>query len=428
MTQTVSGETSYFSSLRPRLETAPSPVRASVMEHLDYLADKAGKTSQELLSGARFTVHPQYEKDAKAHIEVLLGPFTLEDGDTAYFVALRDRLQAASARTRAGVMIHLDYLADKAGKTSQELLSGARFVTRAQTERDVKHCINEVFQWTSGDAGVASAPHIGQAPGAALDRPIIDQLSWDLDEIEKRSKMLGSYTRIDPEIIEQTHAGINFRFIIYHIESQLWFGQRFSDRSLDPVVKGSLLRPNDVVFDLGCNSGFYTTWFALKALRGHVYAFDPYPWNVAATKANAAINGCANVTAFAVGLGKDNRTIKADMRESKTFNAPEGAEGYEIDLKVDEPTAYLKYNPTFLKIDIEGAEHELADTALLSHQSVQRGYVEMHPGFIQNGGGDPAHFLRRLAATGFDVLDHNLNKIDCFEPVQESQYNFKRGA
>src|ERR1700720_3135624 len=195
------GDTAYFVALRDRLETAPSPVHASVMEHLDYLADKAGKTSQELLSGARFTVHPQYEKDAKAHIEVLLGPFTLEDGDTAYFVALRDRLQAASAGTRAGVMIHLDYLADKAGKTSQELLSGARFVTRAQTERDVKHCINEVFQWTSGDAGVASAPHIGQAPRAALDRPIIDQLSWDRDEIEKRAKMLGSYTRIDPEII-----------------------------------------------------------------------------------------------------------------------------------------------------------------------------------------------------------------------------------
>ncbi|MDR1829019.1 MAG: hypothetical protein LBR29_11870, partial [Methylobacteriaceae bacterium] len=89
----------------------------------------------------------------------------------------------------------------------------------------------------------------------SFDQAVIDRLQRKLDEIEKRVKMEGSYTRIDPYITEQTEAGITFRFIIYHTESKLWFDAGYTDGAMHTVSQNNLLREDDIVFDLGCNSG-----------------------------------------------------------------------------------------------------------------------------------------------------------------------------
>lgn len=241
----------------------------------------------------------------------------------------------------------------------------------------------------------------------ALSQNVLDKLQRDLDAIEKQVRMVGSYTRIDPYIIKHSQAGIDFNFIVYHLESKLWFAHELFDSAMDYVAKNHLLRKNYIVFDLGCNSGFQTVWFALQTPAGHVHSFDPFPWNTAATEAQARLNGLTNVTTHTVGLGNRRRTIEVDSASSQTLNAARPMAGSRITIQVDTPDKYLHLNPSFLKIDIEGAEHELADTALLTHPSIQRGYVEMHPSFIKASGGDPAHFLRALHARGFDIFSAN---------------------
>lgn len=259
-----------------------------------------------------------------------------------------------------------------------------------------------------------------------LERQVLDQLSRDLDEIERTTKMIDNYARMTPEIVEHTQAGVTYKFIIYHHESKSWFGDEKPDGAMAAVKRLDLLRPDDVVFDLGCNSGYHTTWFAKLVPNGHVHSFDPFPWNTAATKAQAMLNGCTNVTTHTVGLGNSQRTITTDVTGSKTFNAGSGRKNYSMNIEICTPDSYLRYNPTFLKIDIEGAEYELGDTKLLSHWSVQRGYVEMHTAFIKAGGGEPAFFLDQLVKNRFEVLDSRHTPMTSFPEVKETAYYFRR--
>lgn len=262
----------------------------------------------------------------------------------------------------------------------------------------------------------------------AHDQAVLDQLSRKLDLIEKKTPMVGSYARIEPKILEKSECGVPFRFIVYHLESSSWFDNDNIDHASVAVRKLDLIQPNDIAFDLGCNSGYLTVWMAMTMPFGHVHAFDPYPWNTAATKAQADLNRLTNVTAHSVGIGNRKRIITTDAASSKSFNAPEGREDHKIDIRIEAANKYLKYSPTFLKIDIEGAEHELVETRLMSHWSVQRGYVEMHTQFIKDGGGEPAAFLNNLLANGYTVWTPHLQRADAFNVVDESAYYFRRSV
>lgn len=260
----------------------------------------------------------------------------------------------------------------------------------------------------------------------AHDQAVIDQLSRKLDLIEQTVPMVDSYARIDPYIIDKSEGDVNIRFVVYHRESKDWYDNNNIDHACMSVRKLDLVKPDDVAFDLGCNSGYLTAWMGKMMPRGHVHAFDPYPWNTAAVEAQAAINGLRNIYAYTVGLGKVRRSITTDATSSKTFNAPGARDDYKITLKIETPQSYLRFSPTFVKVDIEGAEHELTETNLLSHWSVQRGYVEMHSGFIKEGGGDPADFLSGLVANDYTVFGPDLRPTQTFPDIGESAFYFQR--
>ena len=66
------------------------------------------------------------------------------------------------------------------------------------------------------------------------------------------------------------------------------------------MLARGLIRPGSVAFDLGCNSGSITMPMAVQAgPEGRVHAFDPYPWNAAATRASARLNRLDNVIVHA---------------------------------------------------------------------------------------------------------------------------------
>ena len=65
-----------------------------------------------------------------------------------------------------------------------------------------------------------------------------------------------------------------------------------------------LVRPGDVVLDVGAHVGYYTMLFALLVgRRGHVFAFEPEPRNFAFLSQHAKLNGLENVTAVNAAVG-----------------------------------------------------------------------------------------------------------------------------
>ena len=235
---------------------------------------------------------------------------------------------------------------------------------------------------------------------------IIDSLQSELDAIEKIWPMTANYARIDPFITPYMQAGKYYELIIYHFESNAWFDVAPSDMIINTILQQNQIKVGDIVFDIGSNAGAITVPMAhLCGAAGHVHAFDPYPWNATATKHNAELNGLSNVTAHAVGLSNRDFEISVSPNDARIFAASEAADAQK--LKIHDIRRYMNLRPNFLKIDIEGSEHDLfedKDPAIWS--SVERFVLEFHPYWIQPRGIDPKSSLQHIINSGFDLHFH----------------------
>jgi FkbM family methyltransferase len=232
---------------------------------------------------------------------------------------------------------------------------------------------------------------------------IIDDLQRDLDEIERTWPMINSYKRREPYIVPALLGNHYFEVIIYHEESRQWFDKVGPDFIMDRIHERHCIQPGDVVFDLGSNAGVITLLMASMAGEsGRVHAFDPFPWNAAATKHNARLNYLSNVIAHPVGLSNRRYTINVDPYESRIYEASTqvGAQT----LSIESIGEYMHLKPAFIKIDIEGSEYELfADLPASMFESVRMFVLEYHPFMIRPRGLDPRDGLRNMESAGFTL-------------------------
>ncbi len=154
---------------------------------------------------------------------------------------------------------------------------------------------------------------------------LLNQFSRELDKIEKHVPMTGSFQRIDPYVIHITAAPVAFDLIVYHIESQIWYDtdrSRHATHDIRTISQNLLPRPGEVAFDLGSNAGFYSLAFAqLVGPAGEIHAFDPFPWNAAAVRFNARLNGLMNVHMHQVGIGGTRRRVKDRVQRRAHLHA-----------------------------------------------------------------------------------------------------------
>jgi FkbM family methyltransferase len=140
------------------------------------------------------------------------------------------------------------------------------------------------------------------------------------------------------------------------------------------------LRPGGVFYDIGSNIGF----FALLAARivgptGSVHAFEPVPDNVDSLRANVARNSMDNITTWPVAVGRTDGAATLQLARhpgggtiaSAALPDPAGT----IDVRVVSIDGLLEDGrlppPTFVKIDVEGAEPEVLAgmaTTLATHR------------------------------------------------------------
>ena len=128
----------------------------------------------------------------------------------------------------------------------------------------------------------------------------------------------------------------------------------------------SVLRPGDVVLDVGANVGFLTVIMArLVGSAGHVYAFEPVPANAALIRRNARRNGFRHVTvleqAVAAQAGRAELVLAAYSGGAALASAdrpPDAVDSIDVEVvTVDIAVADGRVrSPQLVKIDVEGAE------------------------------------------------------------------------
>jgi FkbM family methyltransferase len=175
-----------------------------------------------------------------------------------------------------------------------------------------------------------------------------------------------------------------------------------------------LLKPDDVVWDIGASVGLFTVHCASRCAR--VVAFEPDPATCSRLKENIALNNfCSHVQVKGLAVGNEKGTMELATDGLDGF-APVlakgnlGRHGAVVQVPVETIDSLIKDGtpvPSVVKIDIEGAEV----LALKGGQQLLSGetrprllFIEMHPQFLPNFGATADGTAQMVENFGYRLL------------------------
>ncbi len=190
----------------------------------------------------------------------------------------------------------------------------------------------------------------------------------------------------------------------------------------DPLLAALLSRiaSDEVVVDVGANTGAYALAVATAEPSARVVAIEPDPGAVDRLRRNVALNGLGErVTVLPIAAGSESgetplyRSSYHQLSSLNRFNAERwGARVSEVVSVAVEPLDALLATgrivpPDHLKVDVEGAGYEVlagATTLLEKHRPVV--YVEPHaarPGESDAGGTPAVRMCDLLSNRGYRI-------------------------
>ena len=211
---------------------------------------------------------------------------------------------------------------------------------------------------------------------------------------------MGNQGWVDPFVHRCRVGGVPTELLIVSGEGLHWYSDPdLYDTEYDLFTRLRLVRPGDVVFDLGANQGVSAIALArLVGPTGKVYAFDPFPMNADLIRLNGRLNGIRNIEVVKVGLSDRPGTVAASG-QVQCLAVADTPDLVPVRLDVLDHYAYLR--PSFMKVDIEGAEV----SALAAAGQVLAGrpnlYLEMHRDKIPLFGRRPEELADLLPTAGY---------------------------
>lgn len=123
-----------------------------------------------------------------------------------------------------------------------------------------------------------------------------------------------------------------------------------------------VIKPGDIVFDIGAHVGYVTLLASRLVGTGRVLAFEPSPLNLAYLTRHIRINHLTNVEVFPIAIGLREGRSSFDMTGFGTGRGRLLADPANHHPQVQVNALDELYDqgrlrdPTFIKMDIEGAE------------------------------------------------------------------------
>ena len=139
---------------------------------------------------------------------------------------------------------------------------------------------------------------------------------------------------------------------------QAWWERSF----WEPVVQLAIrdhVRPGDIAFDVGSNAGAFAMQMSRQSgPRGTVCAFEASPRIIGRTQHNLITAGCNNVTLYHRAIWhRSGEFVHIEEGSHLNDRVAEGAGGTPVPtLALDDFIAATGLSPSFVKMDIEGAE------------------------------------------------------------------------
>jgi len=161
----------------------------------------------------------------------------------------------------------------------------------------------------------------------------------------------------------------NMKFNMHFPEDKDWVDIIYLRQSWETgttnVLK-KIIKPDDIVFDIGANFGWYTMLFSKIAKHGQCHSFEPVPWIYNKLKLNLSLNHAGkNVYLNQLALGNTNQIVHLHTFPGENYGLssilPLGRKEFSIsDAQMITLTEYIESKKIkrvdFIKCDVEGAE------------------------------------------------------------------------
>jgi FkbM family methyltransferase len=162
----------------------------------------------------------------------------------------------------------------------------------------------------------------------------------------------------------------------------------------------SLVQPGDVVWDIGAHHGYVTLFAARRTgAAGRVHAFEPSATNREHLQRHVRWNGLRNVTVHPFALSDhDGESAFGGTGTSKMYALGAGPETVRVRSAASLVAAGVCAPPTFVKIDVEGAEAGTVAGLLSALPRTARLLIAMHGREVD------AQCSALLAGAGFELV------------------------
>lgn len=157
--------------------------------------------------------------------------------------------------------------------------------------------------------------------------------------------------------------GLQFKFWINSHQSY-WLYKNYYLDTVEFKFIDSIIRPNDIIFDIGANIGIYSLWFS-KCINnnGKIYSFEPDEANMERFKYVIGLNNIKSIypqqIALSNSIGEAKFSIGLDEQNGLLNDSQSSIEQYNIvnTNTIDNFCAENSVNViNYLKMDVEGAE------------------------------------------------------------------------
>ena len=177
------------------------------------------------------------------------------------------------------------------------------------------------------------------------------------------------------------------------------------------LVQSLEFEDGDIVFDVGANIGWYSCVLSRHVPGADIFSFEPDPENFELLRLNLQRNSAERVHPVQMGVGERTETRTLHLYKPSNVGRHsmlEINEGRAIDVLVTSLDEFVRDRELdvervkFLKIDIEGFEYFAFRGARKVLEHLPLMLAEFSPGYMRQGGVEPADLLGLLHGHGFD--------------------------
>ena len=227
-------------------------------------------------------------------------------------------------------------------------------------------------------------------------------------DISRKHRFVGMQAFVRPFLVMR-EGDPQFPMLIGTPNSISWYAID-PPHGIETYHRDSIVRPGDISLDCGAHAGQMAALFALVGgPSGKVFAFDPFPQNYYQVEAQGRLNQLPGFVSTRTGVGLKKESISVSINGQSTSLEGQEKQSDRMMINIEPLDDYVDAKPTFVKLDIEGAEvAALQGAQQLMRTCKPRIFIEVHTQML----GDFGHNLTDLFAAIPGDVYHVRYKIE----------------